>query len=295
MWRLSLDQGHEQHFDHAMARDQLGRKKPVLCRLILNQRPAISTGDVRLIKGWNFLRDEPKRGPKLKPTSMHTSHNDTLRHFDLKKSGIYLADSVNAAGERFFTYFSLDYEDIEVLDRHLCRERFFALDGEHELALLLDELSWTKAWATAQCASPDLRPLMEARCFEAVRQAMKQSEEAALQGQDRQIPWAASLRESATQLLRVTWRSLMNHPTLPTSRPRLRYALLTCAYALKTQPRAELFIAADYHISRAQVHEIVDRFCALGKHQASSPKSMAAPLSADELATIQRLAGAIRP
>lgn len=295
MWRLSLDQGQEQRFDHELARAQLGRKKPVLCTLTLNQRPAISTGDVRLIKGWNFLRDEPRRGPKLKPTSVHASHNDTLRHFDLKKPGIYLADSVRSDGERFFLYFSLDFEDLEQLQRHECRERFFEMHGEQELDELLQRGEWTRAWSTAQCAGDTLRQGMEERCFLAVRLALKQTPEAEIKGHDRQLAWAASLRSTATQLLRATWRSLMSHPTLPSSQPRLRYALMTCAHALKTEPRAELFIAADYHVARAHVHELVDRFSALGKFHASTSKSMAAPLSPDELATIQRLAGAIRP
>ena len=295
MWRLSLDQTCTHHFDHDLARDQLGKKRPVLCRITLNQRPAISTADVRMITGWNFLRDEPRRGPKLKPTSVHNSLNDTLRHFDLKKTGIYLADSVNAASERFFLYFSLDYEELETLERASCRERFFEALGEEALTALLKDHDWTGAWATAQCASDSRRPAMEERCFEAVRLALKESSPTPLQGHDKQIAWATSLRTSATQLVRTTWRSLMSHPSLPTQQPRLRYALITCAHALKTQPRAELFIAADYHISRAHIHELVDRFSSLGKLHAGAPKSMAAPLSPDELATIQRLAGAIRP
>ena len=111
----------------------------------------------------------------------------------------------------------------------------------------------------------------------------------------KQIEWGMALRQQAMQLLRVTWRALSTHPSLPTQQPRLLYALMTCAYYFKTETRAELFIAADYHIARAHVHELVDRFSALGKHHAASPKSRAAPLSDDELNTLRRLSGSIKP
>lgn len=296
MWNYSLCLENSLTFDRQTYLSHVGKKRPVLCTLTLVERPAISTGVARLIKGWNFLRDEPRRGPKLKPkSSERSSLNDTIHTFVLRKTGIYLVDSVNAQGERFFVYFNLDHEDCTPLERQDCVAHFFLHEGVEELDLMLADNAWTKAWALAQCAPQEQRSIYEQRCFDHVRQVLKDTQEHPLTGRPKQIEWGMALRQQAMQLLRVTWRALSTHPSLPTQQPRLLYALMTCAYYFKTETRAELFIAADYHIARAHVHELVDRFSALGKHHAASPKSRAAPLSDDELNTLRRLSGSIKP
>lgn len=292
MWHLVLDDD-----PHCTLCDvPLRGKRPVLCTLELIARAAISMGDVRHIASWNFSRHEPKKGPKLKPFDTTTrSEQDTRRSFHLKKPGAYIVDSISKDGARAFSFFLLTASSIDMLTRAQLRDHFFALGGLVALDEALVAHAWTRAWIVAMQAPAAQREDTIARCVDSLRATLRATTQVNLEGRPKQIQWAEPLRIKAMALLRATWRSLAAHPTLPREQPRLLYALMTCAWAMKTERRAELFIAADYHISQARIGELVDRFSALGRYMASTPKSLAPPLSEDELATIQNLAGAIRP
>ncbi len=291
MWQITFH-GTAQHKEIEDLPGSAKLKKPVIALLKLTARQSISMGDAREIKGWNFGRDQPRKGPKLKPSKVTVlTEHDTSRCFKLKREAIYLVDSVDEEGTREFIFFALSKsEGAQVMTRTGVRDLFFESHGQAELVEALEARAWTRAWIIAQQAPESQRAVRIEECLDALRLALRATEEVPLEGRPKQISWAEPLRLKAMTLLRHTWRSLVAHPTLASTQPRQLYALMTCAWAFKTQPRAELFIAADFHITRGQIAELVDRFSALGKYHAGPSKSLAEPLSRDELATLQNLA-----
>jgi|GEM_PF-4451148 len=258
-------------------------------QLITLAVPSISTGEARPLRGWYFDRDQAMRGKKLKPSQSQTLEDGSQRHtYTLEDGMYYLADGC-VDGERRFAYLLVSTGGvIEELERERVAEAMYLLQGIEEFREALADHDWSRAWERMHYATNEDALLAKEELVQALKDALAAIDEPDLDGRPTQVDWANRLRARAIGRLRGLYRNFTVNPALPQAHPRLHYALLTCAYNLKTEARAKLFVAMDYHIDRGDIAEIVDRFAANGSKR-YKPRGRAECLTRQDLDLLRRL------
>ncbi len=258
-------------------------------QLITLAVPSISTGEARPLRGWYFDRDQAMRGKELKPSQSQTLEDGSKRHtYTLEDGKYYLADGC-VDGERRFAYLLVSTGGvIEELERERVAEAMYLLQGIEEFREALADHDWSRAWERMHYATNEDALLAKEELVQALKDALAAIDEPDLDGRPTQVDWANRLRARAIGRLRGLYRNFTVNPALPQAHPRLHYALLTCAYNLKTEARAKLFVAMDYHIDRGDIAEIVDRFAANGSKR-YKPRGRAECLTRQDLDLLRRL------
>lgn len=258
-------------------------------QLITLSVPSVSTGEARPLRGWYFDRDQAMRGKKLAPTRSETLTDGSKRHtYALDEGKYYLADGC-VGGERRFAYILVSRGGvIEELEREQVAEAMYQLQGVDELREALAEHDWARAWERMHYAKNEDALLAKEELVQALKDALAAIDEPELEGRPTQVDWANRLRARAIGRLRGLYRNFTVNPALPQAHPRLHYALLTCAYNLKTEARAKLFVAMDFHIERGDIAEIVDRFASNGSKR-YKPRGRAECLTRQDLDLLRRL------
>lgn len=258
-------------------------------KLVTLAVPAVSMGEVRSLKGWYFDRDQAMRGKKLSPKKTTAREDGATEHtYVLKEGRYYLADGC-VDGERRFVYLQVTEGGvIEMLERERVAEAMYLLQGVEELREALEKHDWSRAWERMHYATNEDALLAKEELVQALKDALADIDEPTLEGRPTQVTWAEKLRARALGRLRGLYKNFTINPALPQAHPRLHYALLTCAYNLKTEARAKLFVAMDYHIERNDVAEIVDRFAANGSKRYRA-RGRAECLTRQDLDLLRRL------
>jgi len=257
--------------------------------------PGVSLGDLRPVKAWNFERNEPRRGPKRKPTrEVEGEDGEVSRDYALKKAGVYLCDSCSEENERAFYYLLATDDIVDILERREVAEHFFLQDGLDKLSDALGGCKWASARELLEYAAcEDLEVLYE-ELFTRILDALSKQKPVPLEGRPKQLSWAQPLREQALGQLRAVWRNFVVSPELVKSNPDLRFSLLTAAWNMRLEQYAAVWIAADFHITRGNVTELVDRFAANGKRLHVEGRAAPALSDADR-ELVRRLAGSRQP
>lgn len=263
--------------------------------LIVSAVPGVSLGDLRPVKAWNFARNEPRRGPKRKPArELEGAEGVVSRRYTLKKSGVYLCDSCSGDGARAFYYLLVTDDVIDVIERRDVAEHFFLRDGLEQLSEAQETRRWTSARELLEYAAAEDLDLLYEELFTSMLDALSKQKPVSMEGRPKQLVWASRLRDQALDQLRAVWRNFVVSPELVRRWPGLRYALLTAAWNMRLEQYAAVWIAADFHITRGDAVELVERFASNGERLHVEGRA-APPLSDDERELIRRLAGGRQP
>lgn len=250
--------------------------------------PGVSTGEVRPITGWAFERDQVVRGkPLAHAQKIERDQGHVLCVYHLGDEGYYLADGF-CDRDRTFCYMSVFDHHITILEREAMAEVMFTLQGVEELREALRLGQWQKAWELCHYAAHEDALLAKQELVAELKRALAALTEPELAGRPGQTSWATQLRARAIGRLRGLYLNFCADPARPGAHPRLHYALLTAAFFMKSAPHARTFIAADYHIQRADIAELVDRFANNGRKR-YNPRGRAQCLTQQDLELLRRL------